>query len=132
MFILGSCSEPGNYEKIETFYYQFKDGDFNKFKRVIVINEEGTCLNCNNIFAINQVKNIDKTTNLFIVSGQGIRVDISAYVSKNAPNVIMDYKNKFGGLNITKGCTVFELENKKITKTTFIKVNNVSAFLKAQ
>lgn len=132
LFILSSCYKPSNYEKIESFYHQFKNGDFNQFKRVIVINEGGTCLNCNNIFARSQVQKVNDPANLFIVSAQGTRVDISAYISKNAPNLIMDYKNEFSHLNLVKGCTIFELENKKIVKTTLIKANNVTEFGKIQ
>ncbi|MNK24848.1 hypothetical protein D3C87_431630 [compost metagenome] len=128
LFVTGSCTKPSNFEKIESFYRQFKQGDFNRFKRVIVINEEGTCLKCNNIFAQTQAQKVDETENLFIVSGQGTRVDISAYISKNAPNLIMDYKNEFSKLNLVKGCTVFELENRQIIKTTYIQPGNVTEF----
>lgn len=130
--LAGSCAKPSGYEKIERFYHQFKKGDFGRFKRVIVINEEGTCLNCNNIFAQSQFQKVDEASNLFIVSAQGTRVDISAYISKNAPNLIMDYTNEFGRLNLVKGCTIFELENKQISKTTLIKADNVTQFGKIQ
>lgn len=128
LLIAGSCTQQSNFEKIERFYYQFKKGDFNQFKRVIVINEEGTCINCNNLFAQSQAQQVDETTNLFIVSGQGTRVDISAYISKNAPNLIMDYKNEFSRLDLVRGCTIFELENRKIVRTTYIKPENMNQF----
>ena len=128
LLITGSCAKPSNFEKIESFYLQFKKGDFNQFKRVIVINEEGTCINCNNLFARSQAKQVDETTNLFIVSGQGTRVDISAYISKNAPNLIVDYRNEFSRLDLVKGCTIFELENRKIVRTTYIKPENITQF----
>lgn len=128
ILVTGSCSKQTNYEKIERFYLQFKQGDFSRFKKVIVINEEGTCLNCNNIFARNQAEKVDETTYLFIVSGQGTRVDISAYISKNAPNLIVDYTNEFSRLNLVKGCAIFELKNRQIVNTTYIRPDNITQF----
>ncbi|MNU95255.1 hypothetical protein D3C71_852660 [compost metagenome] len=128
LLLANSCSNPKHpdeYEKIEVFYQQFKKGNLEQYNKIIVINEEGTCLNCNNIFARNQAEKINKTTNLFIVSGRGTRVDISAYISKNAPNLILDHTNEFSRLNLVKGCAIIELENKKIKTITPIDAQNI-------
>lgn len=125
VLLMSSCSSPDIYEQIEVFYGQFKTGSLDQYNRIIVINEDGTCLNCNNLFAKNQAGNLSGDSVLFIVSGYGTKVDISAYVDKNAPNLILDPENEFGKLNLQKGCSIINLENKKIKRITPINVQNV-------
>lgn len=127
LLLFNSCSapEPDTYTRIETFYQRFKKGNFERFSRIIVINEEGTCINCNNLFARNQAENLSKDSVLFIVSGYGTKVDISAYVDKNSPNLILDPKNEFQKLNLKKGCSIIEMEGKKVKSITNISAKNV-------
>ncbi|WP_343603703.1 hypothetical protein [Fluviicola sp.] len=127
LLLLNSCSEPqlSTYEQIESFYHRFKEGNFERFSRIIVINEEGTCINCNNLFARNQAENLSKDSVLFIVSGYGTMVDISAYVDKSSPNLILDPKNEFQKLNLKKGCSIIEIANHKIKSITTINAKNV-------
>lgn len=119
------CSDSDTYEKVEDFYKRFKTGNLDQYNKIIVINEDGTCLNCNNLFAKNQANNLSSDSILFIVSGQGTRVDISAYIDKNASNLILDPENKFGELSLYKGCSIIELKNKKIKNITPINNQNV-------
>lgn len=128
LLLISSCSNPkppDQYEKIEAFYTQFKKGNLDQYTRIIVINEDGTCLNCNNLFAKNQAGNLSGDSILFIVSGYGTKVDISAYVGKNAPNLILDPENEFRKLNLQKNCAIIELENKKIKTITPINAQNI-------
>ncbi len=112
------------YQRIESFYREFKTGNLDQYKQIIVINEDGTCLNCNNLFAKNQVGALSGDSILFIVSGYGTKVDISAYVGKDAPNLILDPENEFGKLNLQKGCSIIELENNKVKQITHIGTKN--------
>lgn len=125
LLLVSSCSTPDAYEKIEAFYHRFKNENFERFSRIIVINEDGTCLNCNNLFAKSQAGNLSKDSILFIVSGYGTKVDISAYIDKNSPNLILDPKNEFQQLNLQKGCAIIEVENRNIKSITNISVKNI-------
>ena len=134
LMFLASCTESikeirlSDYQKIESFYKKHKYADFNAFKFVIIINDEGDCLNCNNMFAKTISKSIDNNKLLFIVSESGAKVDISAYIDNSKKNVIWDTKSEFDKLNLVKRCTIFELKDKKIINKTEISSNNIETF----
>ncbi len=128
VLLMTSCSSSDStntYQRIENFYRQFKTGNLDQYKQIIVINEDGTCLNCNNLFAKNQADALSRDSVLFIVSGYGTKIDISAYIGKNTSNLILDPGNEFGKLNLQKGCSIINLENKKIKMITPINAQNV-------
>lgn len=110
--ILGSCNRKAasEAEKIKSFYYQcVPDGDFGRFSRVVIINELGTCMNCNNRFASCQYADIDNDSVLYIVSSQGARIDISKYTDSARSNVVWDTMFLFNDLGISDTCTVIHL-----------------------
>lgn len=97
-------------ELIEGFYkHHVPDGDFDRFDRVVIINELGTCKNCNSLFAQRQLADIDNDSVLFIVSSQGARIDISGYVEEPRDNVIWDTTNLFNRFHIVDFCMVLPL-----------------------
>lgn len=95
---------------IRDFYFEeTQKDDFSKYRRVVIINENGTCLNCNNAFAQAHAKNIADDSTLFIVSSEGAMVDISPYISRQRPNVIWDTFYAFESLLTMNQCAILEL-----------------------
>lgn len=113
-----------NYEKLVQ-YCTDKNQTLDHYTTIIVINEIGTCINCNNIFSKSQGKNLDSDSILFIVSGIGTKVDLSAYVDRKAPNLIYDDSAGFDTLNIVKSCAIITISGKKINSIEEINVKNV-------
>lgn len=114
-----------NYEKLVQFCND-KNQNISRYRTIIVINEIGTCINCNNIFSRSQGKNLNSDSTLFIVSGVGNKVDLSAYVDRKAPNLILDDSAGFDSLNIVKSCAIISLSDNKINSVEEINVNNVN------
>jgi len=123
--IIYSCHSPSSYDKVKSFYESKKTGNFSKFKFLVVINEGGSCLNCNNIFSKTISSSISNSDILFIVSGSGTKVDISDYTDKSYSNVIWDFENSFQNFNLTKKCAIFRLKNKILQEKTEINPDNV-------
>ncbi len=113
-----------NYEKLVQ-YCKEKNHPVNHYKTIIVINEIGTCINCNNIFSKGQGENLNSDSILFIVSGVGNKVDLSAYVDQKSPNLIYDVSSGFDELNIVKSCAIISLHPNEIDTIEQINVNNV-------
>ncbi len=87
------------------------------YNYVFVINEIGTCINCNNIFAKKQGENLKRDSILFIVSGIGNKVDFSTYINNNSSNIIHDNFAGFDTLDIVRSCAIITLDsNKQIIK----------------
>lgn len=96
---------------IAQFYKQnVPNGDFGCFSRVVIINERGTCMNCNSLFAKRQLADLDNDSVLFIISSQGARIDISGYLDSSRNNVIWDTMYLFNRFNIVDSCTVIQLK----------------------
>lgn len=103
---------------VKHFYTeQTQRDDFSKYRRAIIINENGTCLNCNNAFAQAHAKNIVDDSTLFIVSSEGAKVDISPYISRQHRNVIWDTSYAFESLFTLDQCTILEL-NPEVDSTS--------------
>lgn len=132
IFYVFSCSENetkktpilSSFERLE-LYCNSKRKSISNYKRVIVINEIGTCINCNNIFAKNQGENLNADSTLFIVSGIGNKVDLSSYIDRESPNLIFDEASGFDSLNIVKSCAIITLKKDSIQSIELINVNNV-------
>lgn len=95
---------------------------------VVIINDDGNCLNCNNIFADKMSDRINDENVLFILSEDGTKVDISAYIDSQSENVIWDINGDFDKLNLVESCSLFELENNKIVDKTAIDATNINTF----
>lgn len=113
-----SCNKKSDVEKIREYYYSNKpDGNFENFHKVVIINELGNCINCNNKFALQMSDSINNEEILFIVSCSGAKVDISPYLDKNQNNIIVDRLAKFDLLQISNACAIVDVENNyKITE----------------
>lgn len=106
-------------------YCENHEQNLKAYNHVIVINEIGTCINCNNIFAKAQGNNLYSDSTLFIVSGIGNKVDLSAYIDNNSTNLILDQSADFDTLDIVSSCAIITLEGKQIKSIENINVNNV-------
>lgn len=126
---LGSCSEPTQYEKIKSFYEENKttDGqDFEVFSKIVIINEKGNCISCNNSFAKQMERYLDDSQTLFIVSGPGLKVDISGFIHSENLNVIWDQNEEFNKLKISKSCALIELKNNEIHQINEITLDKLN------
>lgn len=113
-----SCNKKSDLEKVQEYYYSNKpDGKFENFRKVIILNELGNCINCNNKFALQMSDSINSKEILFIVSCSGAKVDISPYLDKHQDNIIVDRQTRFDLLQITKACAIINLDTQyKITE----------------
>jgi hypothetical protein len=124
--LVSACSfNQTDFEKIESFYTTYKNGSFDSYRYIVVINSKGGCLSCNNIFAKMMSKDLENEKVLFILSGQGTKVDISAYLDRKEENVLLDLEDDFSKLNIVNYCAVLEVENNRINNVTRIDVKNI-------
>ena len=129
--LLTNCvseKKSSNYQKLVNFCNENELNNIEKYHSVIVINEEGNCINCNNSFAKFQSKFLDQEDFLFIVSGYGTKVDISGYVDKSSENLILDPKNKVGDLGLVSSCAFIEIVNSDSLKITPVNLSNVERF----
>lgn len=121
-----SCKQKSDIEKIQDYYLVHKpDGKFEKYRKIIIINELGNCINCNNRFSLQMSYSINNQSILFIVSGMGSKVDISPYINILQENIIWDTKSEFDQLKITKACAIIDIDIGRNTKITEILPENV-------
>ncbi len=121
-----SVIQLSNYEKLKKYCLNFKV-NVSDFKNIVVINEIGTCLNCNNIFSRSQSKNLNSDSTLFIVSGAGGRVDFSAYINNHSKNLIFDEFADFDTLDIVRSCAILTIAKNKIHSIEEINIKTVSS-----
>ncbi len=128
IFFNFSCKNEviSNYAKIDKFLSTKYHKKINKYDYLIIINEQGNCLNCNNNFSKSVSKHIKSDNVLYIISTQGFNVDISPYVNKNHSNVLFDYDNEFSKLNLVKKCAIIDLGEHKIDTIIQIDAYNIS------
>lgn len=117
-----------DFEKLSEFCSREFNVKLSDYKSVIVINEDGNCINCNNSFSKFQSKFLDQEDILFIVSGYGTKVDISSYVDKSSENLILDPMNKFGDIGLVSSCAFIEIVNADSLKITPVNLSNVERF----
>jgi len=100
------------------------------YDHVLRISETG-CVGCNKSFA-NLVKTyLQSDKNLFIVSAKGAMVDISPYLdTQNPKNIIFDYENKFGPLNIIENSGIIFLKDNKIDTVINIEAKGIEETLR--
>lgn len=65
---------------------------------------------------------------LFILSGSGTKIDISAYANNESENVLMDYTSEFKKLDIVHQCAVLKIADRNIASMVKIDINNVLEF----
>jgi len=135
-FIIGSCvlmlfactsRLDSEFEKIENFIKKQEfPRDLDSFSEIIVINDKGSCIQCNNDFARLISSKLEDKTTLFIISQDGTKVDISFYLENtNGENILFDFNEEFSKLNIVNGCAIMKLSEKSLGKKTIINTKNI-------
>ncbi len=122
IFFVISCNHNlTDYDKIGLFLKN-NNKNITNYKYLIVLNELGTCMNCNNIFSKKMGKNIDNDSLLFIVSSSGLLIDISPYLDKKEKNnIIIDSNKEFDKLNLINHSSIIKIGKQKID--TIIEIN---------
>ena len=123
--IVIACKPETEYEKMAHYFESHSEGDLSQFEYVIVINEIGSCINCNNYFSKEMTKALKDDKVLFILSGNGTKVDMSGYIQKDHKNVIWDRPAHFDELKIVEKCAILEIKDKQIIEKTEIDINNL-------
>jgi len=125
-----SCiNKTTNYDKIQTFIKDRFDKDLNTYDYLIVINEQGDCLNCNNKFSLALSKYLNNNNVLYLVSTPGFNIDVSPYIKKDHSNVLLDYKNEFSKLDLVKRCAIIDFGTEKIDTIIQVDVSNIKSTL---
>jgi len=128
LIFLNSCNNKvTNYEKIQIFIKNKFNKDLKSYDYLIVINEQGDCLNCNNKFSVTLSKYLDNNNVLYLVSTPGFNIDVSPYIKKDYLNVLLDYENEFSKLNLVKKCAIIDLGEQKIDTIIQVDVSNVNS-----
>lgn len=126
---LQSCSQKieSDYQSIESFLNKGKyNVNLEDFSKLVVINDKGDCIVCNNTFAKYISENISKSNTLFIISQDGTKVDISAYIDIEEPsNIIFDYKDDFSDLGIIRGSGIITLKDKEVIDVFIVTPQNI-------
>lgn len=134
-FLVFSCTNtslPHNLDKLKVYFKENNTDPqqkFNTFNYIVIINEIGDCINCNNLFSKKIANSIEREDVLFILSGNGTKVDISDFIDKDYPNVIWDQNADFNQLNIVDKCAILELSKDSILSTTLINTDNVKSIV---
>jgi hypothetical protein len=132
-FILLSCSDVKTTEtyfsELDTYFKNNHNFDSLSFYHyLVVINEQGDCLNCNNKFSKAMAKNVSDKNVLFLIATSGINVDISPYLGKEEEkNILFDLNNDFKKLNLINHSAIFKLEHNKVDTIVEIDVSNVDS-----
>ena len=99
------------------------------FDHVLRISETG-CPGCNKTFARLVEKYIQSKKNLYIVSARGALIDISPYLeAEQAPNIILDFNNKFGKTQVIENSGMIFLKNNKIDTIVDVKAKGIEETL---
>jgi len=99
------------YDKIKNYFLQ-NNMKLETVESILVLTNQGTCMNCNNIFAKTIESFINKPNTIIIVTAEGNFIDISPFLE--AENVILDFENEFSQLALTNGTSAIFLGNEKI------------------
>jgi len=133
LFFIGSgCSnKKTDFDKIQDFIHETHPNvELKNYKKLVSINEEGDCINCNNTFSRKMGEVVENKSILFILSGNGTKVDISAFVDSEHTNVIWDYNNEFGLLKLATACTIYTVKEGKFSNKVTIKLENLNSINK--
>jgi len=115
ILLILSCNQVSNYEKIESLLFtEFEFENLHEMDYIVIINELGDCLNCNNAFSVAMSKYIESENILFIICGTGSRVDISPYINSTSNQVIWDKRNSFIKLNLVGRSAIIKLKKQRL------------------
>ena len=110
-FLFFGCGTKSTYEKIDSFTQDKFNLSINTYDYVVVINEQGECMECNGNFTKSMKEFIDHKNVLFLISCAGNMIDISGFKQQNQKNIQYDYRNDFGKLLSLEHCAIIDLKD---------------------
>lgn len=132
LMILISCQQKyeSDYEKIQNFLTKHSfNKKLDRFNTIVIINDKGTCINCNNDFAQYTSRNLNNKNFLFIISQNGSKVDISPFINlKDSSNVVLDFNQDFYKLKIMNGSGIIKIKNDSLISKTIINSKSIKSF----
>ena len=128
ILFIGCSKSDYNINQIKELYKEYNPGkEFVNFRQVVIINENAGCIGCNQRFASEMEAKINDDNTLFIISGNGSKVDFSFYFDMVQDNVILDKANKMRRTDFKKKSMIIDLDpNNRIEKVTIIDINRYS------
>ena len=116
-----------DYSRLNSFFNEEMDfSQLDNYATLIVINEMGDCINCNNSFAQAMAGNEKNDNILFLISAQGSRVDISKYLDNQEHKVLFDHRNLFNRLNLIQKSAIIKLQDEQIDTIIQIDQTNLA------
>lgn len=99
--LLISCRKDDSYESLVNYlrtqhHYELTP----QISSIAVVNESGSCINCNKTFSDFMFDFIDHEELLFIICSNGIRMDISPFLNTGKKNILLDPDNEFRKTNL--------------------------------
>lgn len=126
LFLIYSCSyKDSEYDKMKEFLSQKYDVELKDYDYLVVINEQGDCMNCNNLFSKAISSAIVNHNVLYLISSPGTNIDISPYLKYEYNNILLDFGNHFSELQIVDKCAIIELGKNKVDTIIKIDFSNV-------
>lgn len=127
LFLTSCSSETSQYDKLENFLSEELDfSDLDDYNAVVVINEMGDCINCNDSFSKMMTKHLKNKRFLYIISTSGTKVDVSGYLNSDTDNILFDFRNNFKNLNLLEKSAIIMIENNKIDTIIQIDKDNLN------
>lgn len=123
-----ACSPPTDYDLVEYYFESLANPvKLSDYDYLVVVNEKGTCLTCNNTFAKVMAKYIGHHKTLFLISSEGVLLDISGFFNPDSNNVVFDPIGRFNRLGIVSRCAIVHLGEASIDSIIEIDLNNIEA-----
>lgn len=128
ILVFTACDEGDKeYNQIVDFFdANYKGLTISSYDCIVVINEEGECMTCNNTFSLAMSNFIDNDNILFLISSAGGTIDISNYLAdKERDNIALDFGRKFADLELIDHCAIINLEQNCIDTIIEIDLTNL-------
>lgn len=127
-----NCRPLSDYEKLAQFVTRIDMSQkLCRYSALVVINENGTCINCNFAFAKAMAAYVDVDSVLFMVSSYGQNIDISGYLNHDKDNVLFDQTDQFSTLNLIETCGIIEFRDQQIDTIIEVKLDNIQKSIDA-
>tara|TARA_R110002050_G_scaffold264525_1_gene405381 strand:- start:3323 stop:3760 length:438 start_codon:yes stop_codon:yes gene_type:complete len=115
------------YSLLENFILkEYNVDNLNDYDNVVVVTDEGSCIECNRAFSKLMGSVVNRPDILFIISTSGSKIDISYYLEFTTENVIVDRESKFSDLGLVKSSAIIYLEKSKIVDIIEVNLDNLA------
>lgn len=129
---LTQCTEPSEFEELRDYLEQEHSYTLSsEIQAVVVISDQGGCLNCNKAFADFMETYLKTPSILFVVASSGMNLYISAYLSyRDQENVILDRRGRFLNQGFIEKSGVLFIKDGQIETTQMIQLETLSEDLR--